>query len=294
MRPTTAFGLVAFTLTFVAATPLPANPARELEAALRHFLKQPNYTWTASQTRGLPEQDGGNEPVNPSPKSRNLFGPEGWDIAGQHDKTGFTKVYLVAAAVIPPEERPLKKPWVAISDEAVINRLGHLVSARWVFLTPSGWKSLAEIPRYGPLLRGKFRVDPPPNIYRGKLVPLRWVLPHQDLQIVADNLSVVKRNGNEFRAELLPVGAARLMAPTTRFPHWDQFSPVNKDPAATITCWLRDGELIGYELAVSVATKLVGADGAPLRTSFTIVRYFQDVGTTVIEVPDEARALLGR
>lgn len=264
-------------LALLAAPLLFSAPIDDVKAILQDFLDQPNYTWGADWSRGMPEQGGGTM---------------GQEIAGQHEKGGYTKMEFVVGPHIPSGTYP-GKTWTGIVDKS------DYWSGRWVFETPHGWKKLTSLPlpvgASGPPSRTR-----PGSIGIQKTItaPLFSVRafgawrPDQEVSILLESLAGVERKTDgSYEIVLTPEGAIKL-GWVPKMPPVPLFSRL-ENASGGVKLQAREGSLVRYELDVE-GTLTMPVMGTSRAFTTRRVRELKDLGTTVIEIPAEAEKLLTR
>lgn len=254
----------------VTSAMFPATPEDDVKAVLQDFLDQPNYSWGATKSRGLPENTG--EQI-------------GEEISGQHEKGGLTLIALVKGPHI-PRDVPPKKAWLGITPDDAF------WSSRWVFETPEGWKRLSTLPL------------PPPNTGRrpggvgigvGASVSFRYFgawRPDQEVSVILESIANVEASPSGFEIELTTEGARKLATVPSMPAFAALFAPAWENLHGVVKVVLRGKTLAGYEIFIE-GTRIppIGPRGP---VTIDRVRELKDVGTTVIEVPEEAQPLLPR
>lgn len=254
-----------------------ADPGDVVRAALQGFLDQPNYTWVVSETRGLPEEQGG----------------DSMSAGGQHEKGGYTRVNFRSGPHIPRDEWPVSKPWPGYNDRE------DYMSDRWVYWTPDGWKTLQQlpVPDHGmPTARSGGSGTRTPlvtipiaskRIVFNRRVGIRR--PDHEIAIMLPNLDAVTQvNPGVFEASITPAGAnAYFAVPGIGLL---PISITTENATMQATFWIRNGTLQGYEFTVSGTRNVMGRR---MPVSGVMKRELRDFGTTVISVPDEVRKMFG-
>jgi len=100
----------------------------------------------------------------------------------------------------------------------------------------------------------------------------------------------LKRDGDVISGDLTKEGAESLL---TFFGgrRGGANRPAPKDAKGTLKIWLKDGSIVKYETKVS--GKVAGRDGEEMQREQNNTTEIKDVGTTKIDVPDEAKKKLG-
>jgi hypothetical protein len=136
-----------------------------------------------------------------------------------------------------------------------------------------GWKSLDDMADQRQAVRAVSR------IVRGLKSP---VMIARD---IVSRVGELKRDGEMRTAELTGDDASELLGPV-----FDMRGRDMTDPKVTVKFWVRDGALTRYELRASVN---VSRQGVATEVSRAISVEFSNVGSTKVEVPDEAKGKLG-
>ena|SRR5690348_6676282 len=96
----------------------------------------------------------------------------------------------------------------------------------------------------------------------------------------------LKKDGDVISGDLTKEGAESLLTFFGR----RQGAPAPKDAKGTLKIWLKDGALVKYETKVSGKVNRQGEDMETERNTTTEIK---DVGTTKIDLPDDAKKKLG-
>jgi hypothetical protein len=142
---------------------------------------------------------------------------------------------------------------------------------------PEGaWSSLAELENEeGP---GRFWA----GMLRGMATPAV-----QAAEMAADTTDL-KKEGEVYASALTEQGAKTLMSLRRRGAATGE-GPAISDAKGSVRFWLKDGELVKYEFKVQGKMSFGGNDMDVDRTTTVEIK---DVGTTKIEVPEEAKKKL--
>jgi hypothetical protein len=170
--------------------------------------------------------------------------------------------------------------------------VGYVKGTKVVVKTDSGWKSSDELDAGGGGGGGGF--DPSTFMVR-RLQGVK--APAAELQEILAKAGELKKDGDVISGELTKEGAESMLTSGFGFggrrggggPGGAQ-RPPPKDAKATLKIWLKDGNIAKYETKVTGKMDFQGEERDIERTSTTEVK---DVGTTKIEVPDEAKKKLG-
>lgn len=266
---------LALVLALLGAPVAVADPAAEVQTALKAFLNEYSYTWgPPGASRGLAEES------------------EDYDthaLMGQHEKGGFTKIYFFAGPHIPSDAPRPTRARVGFTDTE------PWISNRWVFETDEGWKTLQQLPapslpmRGGPVTRGIFSRSVSVGTSLRSFGTRR---PDHEIAALIDGLEGVESLGaGLYCAELTPETVTELVAiPLPPVPVLMP-TPSIKNATGSVRFWLRDGALVRYELTVS-ATRVNRGPSAPF--NFKVDRELTNVGSTVVDVPPEVKEKFAR
>ncbi|HEV2970209.1 MAG TPA: hypothetical protein VGY55_09480 [Pirellulales bacterium] len=114
--------------------------------------------------------------------------------------------------------------------------------------------------------------------------------PAEQAKDLCDRLEAVQKSGDEYSADLSPDAAKQLLLNFRR--RADNPDPLKievKNPNGSLKCWISDGRLTKMQVHVQGTLSSNGKDRTTDRTTTTEIK---SVGSTKIEVPDEARAKL--
>jgi hypothetical protein len=157
--------------------------------------------------------------------------------------------------------------------------------------TDDGWKSAAEI-----LADDSDQGGGPPSPERiGAMMAGNFKSPTAQATDLADKLQNVQKTDDGYSADLTPDAAKQLLTfrprRATTNPDSNNFpQPDISDAKATIKFWIKDDVVSKVEIHVTGTVSFNGNDRDVDRTTTTEIK---DVGTTTIDVPDEAKAKLG-
>ncbi|MGD0140656.1 MAG: hypothetical protein ABSD28_17445 [Tepidisphaeraceae bacterium] len=160
--------------------------------------------------------------------------------------------------------------------------------------TDSGWKSAAEI-----LAEPVDAGGPPPPEFRAAMVAQNSKTPAGQAQDNLDSLQNIQKTDDGYTADLTADAAKTLLQfgprrprPTTS-PDGDTGTPPPQfevsDAKGTLKLAVKDGNLTQIEFHLTGTVSFNGNDRDVDRTVTTDIK---DVGTTKVEVPDEAKAKL--
>lgn len=146
-----------------------------------------------------------------------------------------------------------------------------------VQMPDEGWQSLAEIEA---------------NTEQG---PGRWIAailrnfkaPAAEAEDLASKAKELKKDGDAFSSDLTDEGAKDLL--TFRGRRGGQAPPPPQNAKGSVKFWIKDGMLSKYELHLSGTVNFGGEDRDMDRTTTVEIK---DVGTTKVNVPEEAKKKL--
>jgi hypothetical protein len=201
-------------------------------------------------------------------------------------KLGDSPNYAWKAVVVAPEDAPLKPP-SPTEGKTEKGGLTHFTMTLFedkiqvvakgdqrAMADPAGnWKSLAEAEQAG--LSGF-----------GSLIARGLKTPAKEVAEIAAYAKELKREGDVFSSDLTEAGAKALQSFRRS---GTNAGPVVSDAKGSVTFWLKDGTLTKYEVKLKGRIK-VGDDEFPNDRTTTVE--IKDVGTTKVEVPEEARKRL--
>jgi hypothetical protein len=233
-----------------------ADAAADLKAAVKKLSDSGNYSWVSKTERG------GNSRVTPGA------------LTGKTEKDGFT--------------------WLSqsMNDNTVeAARKGD----KGVVKTDEGWKTAEELPRPGGQGGGQGAGGPRgggAGGFRGRGL-LVAAMPAAELDgIVAKAKRVTSEADGLFVVELTEDGAKELATFGRGGRGGGQGGgnrPEPKDAKATAKIWVKDGAPAKYEVASSAKITMRDQEREISRTTTVEI---QDVGTTKVEVPEDAKKKL--
>ena len=153
-----------------------------------------------------------------------------------------------------------------------------------VVKTPDGWKTADELPPPGG--GGGGGQDP---AVRAAMMGRRMLgvkAPADEAGSFADKIKELKSADGALSGELTEDGAKEMLTLGRR-----GGGSAPKEAKGTVKYWLKDGMLSKVELKVS--GKVIGRDGEERSTSRTSVTEIKDIGSTKVEVADDAKKKLG-
>jgi len=139
------------------------------------------------------------------------------------------------------------------------------------------WRTLAEMAEdqgMGSFMAARLKSYRTPAVEAGEL---------------AGQTKDLKKDGDAFAADLTEEGAKDLLRFRGRRAGGDS-PPAPKNAKGSVKFWVKDGQLAKYEYKVSGTVSFGGEDRDVERTTTIEIK---EVGTTKIEVPEEAKKKLG-
>ena len=119
---------------------------------------------------------------------------------------------------------------------------------------------------------------------------LRTVLPAADAAKLATQTSDLKASDGAIAGDLTPEAAKDLLSWNRGRPGGQGQGPEVKNAKGSVKYWLKDGALV--KMQVQVSGTIAGRNG-DRDMARTTTHEFKDVGTTKVEVPEEAKKKLG-
>ncbi len=147
-----------------------------------------------------------------------------------------------------------------------------------VVKTDDGWKTAAEAGDGG----GGFN---PATFMSRRLQNLKG--PADEVEDLVSKAKEIKKDGDTYSGDLTEEGAKALLS--FGFGRRGQQPPAATDAKGSVKFWLKDGALVKYESKVSGKREFNGDVREIERNATTEIK---DVGTTKIEVPEEAKSKL--
>jgi hypothetical protein len=170
--------------------------------------------------------------------------------------------------------------------------IGLVKGTKVVLKTDEGWKTADE-------LGGGDGGFNPSTFMVTRLQNLK--APSAEVQELLTKVDALKQDGDVISGDLTKEGAESLLSfgfggrrGGNRGGGAGGFGgnrPAPKDAKGTLKIWMKDGQIAKYETKVSAKT--TNRDGEEMNTERTTTTEVKDVGTTKIEVPDEAKKKLG-
>lgn len=272
-----------------ASASLRAGPTEEAIIAVMRLSAEPNYSWIATVADDA----------------------RTYDIEGRTVRGGFTRVRM---PVINSVRRKLGRSVTDTQIELVFR--GNVAC---VIETEAGWKKPGELPAPDPedyelghmpgstghapifgvkggsgsVLRGSIMGPPAskgkapegPQAYSNLQLGISH--PHEDLGVIVSSHQNFKVEGEVASGTLTELGAQLLLVRDGQ----DQITPVRA--AGTFKIWLRGGAVIKYQVQLEGILSVSGPAGRrEISVQQTTNTLLKNVGTTTVEVPDEARRKL--
>ena len=162
--------------------------------------------------------------------------------------------------------------------------------------TDSGWKSAAEILAVPPDGGG-----PPPPEWRAAMVARNLRTPAELAEENLDGLQNIQKTDDGYTADLTAdaakqqlsfgrdVGQRQHLPTQATHPPPPQFDITS--PKGSVKLTVKDGNLTQVEFHISGSVSFNGGD--PRDVDITRTTAIKDVGSTTLDVPDEAKAKLG-
>jgi hypothetical protein len=272
-------------LAFLALAPVSrSGPVEAAIVAAMKLSDQPNYSWVTN--------------IDDDAQS--------YEIAGRTVVGGYTRVTMPPPPGLRPRmSREVRNPLDAIFADNV----------NCVIRTDDGWKRPDDLPMPPPDdadFDGLANVGQPAGLGMGgigrmpSLPPprprpvdrsedrgysnqqLAINPPHLELGVIVSSHSELKVDGETVTGLLTEYGAALLLV------HDGQKDLVPRQASGIFTLWIRNGMVVSYQVkltgVLSVSTPYGRKNIEVHQTMNTAVK---DVGTTVVDVPDEAKRKLG-
>ena len=150
-----------------------------------------------------------------------------------------------------------------------------------VLKTDSGWKTAEELGDGG----GGFD----PNTFMVRRIQ-NLKAPAAELADVISKTGELKKDGDVISGTLTEDGAKALLSNGGFGGRRGGNRPPPKDAKGSVKIWLKDGQIAKYETKVS--GKVAGFNGDEMDTERTTTTEIKDIGTTKIDLPDEAKKKL--
>jgi hypothetical protein len=162
--------------------------------------------------------------------------------------------------------------------------IGVAKGKKVVVKTDEGWKTAEELGDGN----GGFDM----NTFMARRMQ-NFKAPSAELQDLISQAGELKKDGDVISGDLTKEGAEGLLTFGGRGRGGNGGGanrPAPKDAKGTLKIWLKDGVLVKYETKVTGKVDRQGEETAVERTNTTEIK---DVGTTKIELPDDAKKKLG-
>lgn len=236
------------------AVSVQADPKDDIKTALQTLADSPNYSWTTTTQGGFGR------------------GPQD----GKTQKDGYTSINM--------QMRENTFEIILKGDKAAIK-------------TDNGWKSSAELLAE----TGDDAGGPPPPERFAAMFAQNFKTPVAQAQDNLDDLQNIVKTDDGYTADLTPDAAKKLLsfrprrpAPTTSPDGGNAPPPPPQievtDPKGSLKLTIKDGNVTQLEFHLTGSVSFNGGD--PQDRDITRTTDFKDVGTTTIDVPDEAKAKL--
>jgi hypothetical protein len=218
-----------------------------------------------------------------------------YEISGQTSKAGYTRVRTPVPNAI---RRRLARSVTDSQIEAIFRG-----NVRCVIETDDGWKTVDELPR--PDVTGPDVVlPPPPNTHLINKPPpprrdeievaaysnLQMAIshPHEELGVIVTSHGDLEINGDVIAGKLNDLGAQLLLV------HDGQTEIEPRSATGTFKLWVSAGMVTRYQLVLDGVLAVTTAVGVrEVRVHQTSDTSIRGVGTTRVEVPEQAKRKLG-
>lgn len=147
--------------------------------------------------------------------------------------------------------------------------------------TADGWKSLAEVTEGSGGGGGGGQGNPGRFIAR---TLQGFKAPATEAQDLVGKVKELTKSGDAWSGDLTPEGAKEFLARGPRRPGAE--APATSNEKGSVKIWVKDGVLSKYELHVQGSMSFNGESRDINRTTTVEIK---DVGTTKIEVPEDAK-----
>ena len=148
----------------------------------------------------------------------------------------------------------------------------------------NGWETLAELAKDTGNGNGNGGFNP--NAFLARALT-NYKTPDAIVTNLVDKVAALKIDGDAYAGDLTEDGAKSLLSMGRR--PGGGAGPDISNAKGSVKFWLKDGLLVKYELKVSGTVSFNGNDRDVDRTTTVDIK---DVGTTKVEVPDEAKKKL--
>jgi hypothetical protein len=231
-----------------------ADPKDDVKTALQTLDNSPSYSWTTTVQGGF------------------RGGPQ----EGKTQKDGYTSITM--------QMRDNTFDIILKGDKAAIK-------------TDSGWKSADELMAENADDAG----GPPPPERIAAMMARNFKTPVEQAQDNIDNFQNFQKTDDGYTADLTADAAKKMMtfrprrpAPTTSADGGNAPPPPQievTDPKGSVKLTLKDGNLTQMQFHLTGSVSFNGGDPRDVdRTTTTVIK---DVGSTTVDVPDDAKAKLG-
>lgn len=267
--------------TVFLAIALRAGPAESAIVGVMKLADAHNYSWTTD--------------VTDDARSYSIEGKT--DLADKQDYS------LVTMPLLAASRRGFSRGNSGTSAQASSTAIFR-GDERFVLETPEGWKTAAELDEArsrrgsygrpggygGPYGRGPMRgrsdADPRSRSYSNLQRTLSR--PHEEIAIIVAGFTELKPEADGASGTLSETNAKLLLV------HAGQREITPLQARGTFRLWLKDGELVRYQVTLDGKLSIESRDGRREvdvhQTATTTVR---DVNTTTFDIPDAAKKKLG-
>lgn len=247
--------IATLVLALAAAAPAMADDKDDLKAAAKKLADAPNYSWTTTIKNNAENAAPGGAPAG-------RFG--GGPIEGKAEKDGVTYVQMKQGET---------------SFEAAFK------GEKFAMKVKDVWMGAGDIPGAG---AGGQQGRPDPSMFMSRM--LKNIKPGAaGIADAIDKLQNVKsEGGGVYTGEFTPEGAKDQLSPKVEGAP-AQFTPTWTDTKGSIKIWVKDGSIVKVESTLQGKMTLGQREREVNRTATTEIK---DVGSTKIELPDDAKKKL--
>lgn len=244
--------LLLAAVLMTAGSILAADSKDEISAAAKKLAASDNYSWSSTTENANANAGGGG-----GGRRGGGRGGFGGPVSGKTEKGGYTMVTF------------------GTGDNAM---QGVIKGEKGALETQDGWQSIAELTADnggGGFNRGMFAARRLQNLKT----------PAAEVEAMLANVKEISKSDDAFSGELSEEGAKALMT-FGRGRGGNGNGPEISDAKATVKFWLKDGTLSKFETHV---TGSISFNGNERKIDNTTKVEIKDVGSTKIQVPEEAR-----
>ena len=161
--------------------------------------------------------------------------------------------------------------------------IGLAKDKKVVVKTDEGWKTAEELGGGG----GGGGGFNPGTFMARRMQNLK--APAAEIEDIVSKSGELKKDGDVISGDLTKEQAEAMLTFGRRGGNGGNNRPPPKDAKGSVKIWLKDGQIAKYETKVSGKVTIQGEEQDTVRTSTTEIK---DVGSTKIEVPDDAKKKL--